>query len=72
MDDQQGDALFGVEAIVLALFGPLPKPEKNKKLRQVNHLLKKGHLPGRKVGKFWIGSKRRLRQFVAADSAAEA
>jgi hypothetical protein len=66
---EQGDALLGVEAYVVELFGKLPKDKHKKKQRQVNHLLKTGGLPGRKAGRFWIGSKRRLHQFIAGEVA---
>jgi hypothetical protein len=66
---EQGDALLGVEAYVVALFGALPKAKHHKRLRQVNYLLKTGRLPGRKVGRFWIGSRRRLQQFIAGEVA---
>jgi hypothetical protein len=45
----------------------LPKDEHKKKQRQVNHLLKTGGLPGRKAGRFWIGSRRRLHQFITGE-----
>jgi hypothetical protein len=64
-EQHQGDALLGVEAYVFELFGKLPKGKHNKKIRQVNYLLKKGALPGRKAGRFWLGSRSRLRQFIA-------
>jgi hypothetical protein len=66
---EQGDALLGVEAYVVELFGELPEDEHKKKLRQVNHLLAKRRLPGRKVGRFWLGSRRRVRQFIAGEIA---
>jgi hypothetical protein len=66
---EQGDALLGVEAYVVELFGELTEDEHKKKLRQVNHLLKTGQLPGRKAGKFWLGSRRVVRQFIAAEGA---
>jgi hypothetical protein len=71
MDHQseQGDALVGVDAYVVELFGELPEAKRKKKHRQVNHLLKKGYLPGRKAGRFWVGSKRRLRQHIAGEVA---
>jgi hypothetical protein len=76
MDDQQseqpGDAALGVEAIAIEFHGKLdklPKKEREKKIRQMNHLLVTGAVPARKVGKFWIGSKRRLRQFIAGEGA---
>jgi hypothetical protein len=66
---EQGDALFGVDAFVVELFGELPEDKHKKKHRQVNHLLKKGLLPGHKLGRFWIGSRRRLRQLIAGEVA---
>jgi hypothetical protein len=68
---EPGDAIAGVLAYTIELYGPLddlPKEEREKKIRQTNHLLKIGALPGRKVGKFWFGSKRRLRQFLAGEA----
>ena len=65
---EQGDALLGVAAYVFELFGELPKEEHDKKLRQVNHLLKTGALPGRKAGRFWLGSRRVVRQFIAGEA----
>jgi hypothetical protein len=72
MDHQQfehGDALVGVDSYVLEMFGSLPKDKHKKKRRQVNHLLKKGLLPGHKLGRFWIGSRRRLQQLIAGEAA---
>jgi hypothetical protein len=69
---EQGDALLGVVAIATEFFGvldELPKEERNKKIRQMNHLLRTGAVPGRKAGKFWLGSKRRLQQFIAGEVA---
>jgi hypothetical protein len=69
---QTGDALLGVEAIATELFGNLDnlsKEERYKKIRQVNHLLSVGGLPGRKASKFWISSKSRIRQFLAGEVA---
>jgi hypothetical protein len=66
---EQGDALLGVEAYFVELFGKLPKDEHKKNLRQVNYRLKKGRLPGRKLGRFWIGSRRIVRQFISAEVA---
>ena len=69
---EQGDALLGVAAIASELFGSLnelPKKERNKKIRQINHLLATGAVPGRKVGKFWCGSRHRLQQFLAGEGA---
>jgi hypothetical protein len=66
---QQGDALLGVEAYVVELFGELPEDEHKKRVRQLNYQLKKGQLPGRKMGRFWIGSRRVVRQFIAAKDA---
>ena len=67
MVQEQGDALLGVESFVVELFGELPEDEHKKKVRQVNHQLAKGRLPGRKLGRFWIGSRRTLQQFIAAE-----
>ena len=69
-EQQQGDALLGVMAIATEFFGKLDrlsKKERIKKLRQVNHLLATGALPGRKAGKFWLGSRRVVRQFIAGE-----
>jgi hypothetical protein len=33
----------------------------------VNHMLARGHLPGRKAGRLWIGSKSRLRQHLIGE-----
>jgi hypothetical protein len=70
MDHQQeqGDAVLGVEAYVFEFYGELPKEERDKRIRQMNHLLKKGAVPGRKVGKFWLGSRRRIRQFISGEA----
>jgi hypothetical protein len=68
----QGDALLGVVAIATEFFGELdelPKEERTKKIRQINHLLKTGAVPGRKAGKFWISSKSRIRQFISGEVA---
>jgi hypothetical protein len=65
---EQGDALLGVDAFVVELFGELPKDKHKQKQRQVNHLLKTGRLPGRKAGKFWLGSRRVVRQFIAGEA----
>jgi N6-adenosine-specific RNA methylase IME4 len=68
----QGDALIGVLAIATELFGNLDnlsKEEREKKIRQVNHLLSVGGLPGRKASRFWISSKSRIRQFLAGEVA---
>jgi hypothetical protein len=72
MDHQQseGDAIWGVEGFVVELFGrQLSEEERKKRLRQVNHALKTGGLPGRKANKFWIGSKSVLRRFIAGEGA---
>jgi len=66
----QGDALLGVVAIATEFFGELdelPKEQRDKKIRQMNHLLATGAVPGRKVRKFWLGSRRVLRQFIAGE-----
>jgi hypothetical protein len=65
---EKGDALWGVDDFVVALFGKLPKAEHSRRVRQVNHQLANGQLPARKVGRFWAGSKHALRQFLAASS----
>jgi hypothetical protein len=64
----QGDALLGVVAIATEFFGDLDKlseEEREKKLRQMNHLLATGAVPGRKISKFWLSSRSRIRQFIA-------
>jgi hypothetical protein len=60
------DALWGVDAWVVELFGELPEEEHTRRVRQVTHQLSRGQLPGVKIGRFWAGSKTRLRQFLAA------
>jgi hypothetical protein len=67
------DVLWGVDAYVVELFGELPKAEHARRARQINHQLVNKQLPAQKVGRFWVGSKRALAQFLAAaDPAAPA
>ena len=57
-------------SIATEFFGELdelPKEQRDKKIRQMNHLLVTGAVPGRKVGKFWLGSRRVVRQFIAGE-----
>jgi hypothetical protein len=64
---EQGDVIVGVDGFVSVLFGDLPEDERTRKRRQVNHMLARGHLPGRKAGRLWIGSKSRLRQHLIGE-----
>jgi hypothetical protein len=64
-----GDALIGCEDYVDEMFGPLPEEKRQRRTRQINHLLVTGQLPGRKAGKFWIGSRAKLRAFLAGEGA---
>jgi hypothetical protein len=63
------DALWGVDAFVVELFGKLSEEEHERRVRQVTHQLSRKQLPGVKVGRFWAGSKTRLRQFLATTPA---
>ena len=69
MDNQQeqGDAIVGVDGFVSMLFGDLPEDERTRKQRQVNYMLARGHLPGRKAGRLWIGSKSQLRRHLIGE-----
>jgi hypothetical protein len=64
---EQGDAIVGVDGFVFVLFGELPEDERTRRRRQVNPMLARGHLPGRKAGRLWIGSKSRLRQHLIGE-----
>ena len=64
-----GDALFGVEAIVHFLLGPLPEDDREKQKRKFNHLLAGGHLPAKKIGKFWTALKRQLSAYLTSEGA---
>ena len=53
------DLLFGAKAIA---------DELGISLRQTYYLLERGHVPARKAGRIWIGSRRRLRVHFSGEA----
>ena len=59
-------ALWGVRAITAAVNDYSDPPLKE---RQVYYMLEAGHLPAKKVGRKWVGSRLRLREALVGEGA---
>lgn len=56
-EDQQSDIVWGAEAIGKVINQPLPS---------TFHLLSRGKLPAKRVGRRWVASRKKLIEFLVS------
>nr|WP_029924511.1 hypothetical protein [Ochrobactrum sp. UNC390CL2Tsu3S39] len=58
--DQQADIIWGIGEIAAAI---------GQSFAATAYMLKKGHIPARKVGERWVASRKKLNDFFMGDAA---
>ncbi len=58
--DQQADIIWGIGEIAEAI---------GQSFAATAYMLKKGHIPARKVGERWVASRKKLNDFFMGDAA---
>lgn len=59
-NDQQIDVIWGIGDIAVAI---------GQSFAATAYMLKKGHIPAKKIGDRWVASRKKLNEFFAGDAA---